>query len=91
MSKENETNSTAKAVPEKAKTVVYCGPTIPGQVKQYTVFNGGMPEALAEKAKQVPAINALCVPVSKFAATRTALQTADSAESIIFDSIQKMI
>lgn len=38
----------------EAGTLVYCGPTIPGVAKQFTSYQGGIPEALAAAQKQTP-------------------------------------
>lgn len=92
MSKENETTApTQAAAKTNKKPMVYCGPSIPGGPKQYTVFYGDVPQAITVLAKTAPAIMALYAPVSNLAAMRTALQTAGSAESVIFASVQKMI
>lgn len=48
--------------PAEAATVVYCGPTIPGVAKQFTVFQGGLPAPLAEAIKKTPAMGELIIP-----------------------------
>ena len=35
-------------------TVVYCGPTIPGVAKQFTIYNNGIPRTLAEEIVKTP-------------------------------------
>lgn len=79
-------NST-KATKVKAAVTgkqVYCGPTIHGVAKQYTVFENGLPAKLAELAEQKPVLKALIVPVSKFATTRERVERVGTAESILF-------
>lgn len=79
--------SSAKAIKAKAATTgkqVYCGPTIRGVAKQYTVFENGLPAKLAELAEQKPVFKALIVPVSKFATTRERVERVGTAESILF-------
>lgn len=79
--------SSAKAIKVKTATTgkqVYCGPTIRGIAKQYTVFENGLPAKLAELAEQKPVFKALIVPVSKFATTRERVERAGTAESILF-------
>ena len=43
----------------EAGTLVYCGPTIPGVAKQFTSYQGGIPEALAAAQKQTPVLGGL--------------------------------
>lgn len=50
---------------EKATTVVYCGPTIPGVAKHYTFYRGGVPDTLKAAQEQIPALGGLLVPLEK--------------------------
>ena len=61
---------------------VYCGPSVRGMARQYTVYaSGNTPAALDEFVK-------LLVPVERFAQTRKALETAGTAESILYNKIK---
>ncbi|MGL5435997.1 MAG: hypothetical protein ACRDBO_11440 [Lachnospiraceae bacterium] len=71
------------------KTVVYIGPSIPGIAKQGTVYNNGIPEPLADKAKEIPAISALIVPVERLAQVNAELAKAGSALSILFNKVKE--
>ena len=63
---------------------VYCGPSVRGVARQYTVYaSGNTPAAL-----QHPAAKNLLVPVERFAQTRKALETAGTAESILYNKIK---
>ena len=66
---------------KKAGPVVYCGPTVRGVAKQYTVFSGGIPEALEDFSERHPEVKALLVPVEQFAETRRKMETAGTAEA----------
>jgi hypothetical protein len=82
----------AKAV-EKSGTkergkVVYCGPTVRGVAKQYTVYAGGMPQELEEFIQKHPAAAALVVPVDRFAQTRKRMENAGTAEAILYRKIK---
>lgn len=70
---------------------VYCGPSIRGIAKQYTVFAGELPPALSEKAQAVPALASLIVPLERFADTRLALSNPESAEAAIYREALKKI
>lgn len=67
---------------------VYCGPTVRGVVKQYTVFAGGIPKALSDFIGKHPAAKALLVPVEHFARTRQQLGNPASAEAILYHKIE---
>ena len=86
------TNMERKAPPQPATkaigTVVYCGPSVKGVAKQYTVFHGGIPRALAEFADRHKAANAMIVPIEKFAEMRNRLETAGTAEARLYQKIK---
>jgi hypothetical protein len=73
---------------KEAESVVYCGPSIRGVARQYTVYTGAIPEALTEFIQSHPAAKALLVPTEKFAATRANLEKAGSAEAILYKTIK---
>ena len=96
MTKKQEQAAEAATAPEitgetEAKTehkppCVYCGR---GVARQYTVYaSGNTPAALDEFVKQHPAAKNLLVPVERFAQTRKALETAGTAESILYNKIK---
>lgn len=70
---------------------VYCGPSIKAIARQYTVFTGDVPEALAQFIQKNPAAGSLLVPVERFAETRRRLETAGTAESILYKKIKSKL
>ena len=87
---------------KKAGPVVYCGPTVRGVAKQYTVFSGGIPEAL-EDFIYSDKWNGLNVTIpykrevmqycdeiapEQFAETRRKMETAGTAEAILYHKIK---
>ena len=99
MTEEQKRAAEAATTPERtgeteAKTehktpCVYCGPSVRGVARQYTVYaSGNTPAALDEFVKQHPAAKNLLVPVERFAQTRKALETAGTAESILYNKIK---
>lgn len=78
---------TAQAA-EKTAPCVYCGPTVRGVVKQYTVFAGNIPEPLQAFIAQHPEAKALLVAVDRFAEVRKKMETAGTAESILYHKIK---
>ena len=74
-----------------AEKKVYCGPTIRGVARQYTVFEGGIPAKLEELAEGNAAIRSLIVPMDKFAATRMKVEKAGTAENILYNKVKKVL
>jgi len=83
-----EQSAKAAEDPEDSGSHVYCGPSIRGVARQYTVFNGGLPEHVKEFAEQHPLIKALTVPVDRFAEMRSKLETRGTAEALIFSKLK---
>lgn len=67
---------------------VYCGPSVRGVVRQYTVFTGEIPEMVADFIKEHPAASALIVPTERFAEVRKSLETRGTAEAILYKQIK---
>lgn len=77
------------ATEEKARSCAYCGPTVRGVARQFTVFSGeGMPDALREFQEQYPGIARLIVPVNDFAEMRKRVTTPGTAEYILCENIK---
>lgn len=83
-----KTKKNAKPVPV---AVVYCGPTLKGIVKQFTVFTNGLPTAVDELIAKNPVVGNLVIPVDELAAFRAELKTPGSAASVIFTEASKII
>lgn len=86
-----ETKAEAKVEETKAETKakVYCGPSVRGVVRQYTVFNGEVSELLKAFIEKHPLAESLLVDVDEFAETRKALGTKGSAQAILFEKLRK--
>ena len=52
------------------------------------MFSGGIPEALEEFSERHPEVKALLVPVEQFAETRRKMETAGTAEAILYHKIK---
>ncbi len=63
--------------------VAYIGPDIP-DVKQYTVFNNGLPAALVQRIADKPFFNSLIVPVTKLAQANVELAKEGSALNVLY-------
>lgn len=50
--------------------VVYCGPTLPGVARQYTVYHNGIPSSLAEALSDNPALRGLVLPLDRLPEAR---------------------
>lgn len=52
------------------QVVIYCGPTIAGVAKQYTVYKGALPTALIDAIAKAPVIGELIFPLEKLPEVR---------------------
>ena len=85
---ESATETTRTERENTSATQVYCGPTVRGVAKQYTVFHGGIPEALEAFIAIHPEAGELVVDMERFAETRKRLETAGTAEAILYGKIK---
>ena len=67
---------------------VYCGPSVRGVARQFTVYQGGIPDALKEFIKGHRAAKGLLVSVERFAQVRTRLETPGTGEYILFRKVR---
>ncbi len=67
---------------------VYCGPSVRGVARQYTVYNGGIPDVVKRFVMEHPAAKGLLVSVERFAQVRIKLETRGTAESILFNKVR---
>lgn len=73
---------------EKIKgTIIYCGPTIKGVVKQYASFTNGVPKKVQEYANSNKAVSRLLVPISEFIETKKNIVIKGTVENSSFNSI----
>lgn len=70
------------------KPCVYCGPSVRGVARQYTVYSGTVPEALVKFIEEHPAARGLMVSVESFAKTRSNLGKSGTAEAILYHKIK---
>lgn len=75
--------STAREV-----TRVYCGPSVRGVARQYTVYAGKIPEALELFMKLHPEARGLLVSAGEFARVRSNLGRSGTAEAILYQKIK---
>lgn len=74
---------------KKAGPLVYCGPTVKGVAKQFTVYTNGLPATLEKYMEEHPAAKALTVTMDRFATVRENLRKAGTAEAILFEKLMK--
>ncbi len=74
--------------PEESGLFVYCGPSIRGVARQYTVFNGGIPDYVRDFAEKHPIARTMIVPVERFAEMRTKLETKGTAEALLYGKLK---
>ncbi|MCM1295493.1 MAG: hypothetical protein NC311_08105 [Muribaculaceae bacterium] len=70
------------------KPCVYCGPSVRGVARQYTVYSGSIPEPLRAFIEEHPAARGLMVSVQSFAKTRSNLGKRGTAEAVLYEKIK---
>jgi len=70
---------------------VYCGPTVRGVARQYTTYQGGIPDELREFIQAHPTARGLLVSTAKFAGFRKRLDTPGTAEAILFKTVKSQL
>lgn len=85
-----QTEKTEARKPRARGAQVYCGPTVRGVAKQYTVYAGELPEELTAFIQKHPEAGALVVPVERFAETRRKLEQAGTAQAILCRKIKSI-
>ena len=70
---------------------VYCGPTVRGVARQYTTFQGGIPDALRDFIREHPEARGLIVSTAWFPAMRRRLDTTGTAEAKLYKRVKEQI
>lgn len=73
---------------QKEEPVIFLGPYIKGLVTPGTVFNNGLPPALEEAKKKIPAIGEVLIPISRAADARKQLEQKGSAINAFYKQIE---
>ncbi len=69
------------------KQSMYIGPTIPGIVKNSTIFIGELPDRLNKLTEELPCIKNLIVPIDKLTKAKQALFEQGSVENVSYNNI----
>lgn len=94
---QEEGTAPAKETPERdilagiQNPCVYCGPTVRGVARQYTTFQGGIPDALRDFIREHPEARQLIVSTAQFPAMRRRLDTAGTAEAKLYKRVKEQI
>ena len=70
---------------------VYCGPTVRGVARQYTTFQGGIPDALRDFIREHQEARQLIVSTAEFPAMRRRLDTPGTAEAKLYKRVKEQI
>ena len=70
---------------ERPAPVVYCGPTLPGIARQYTVYKDGIPPQLAAN----PFLHRLVLPLAKMPEARRQLREKSGVYYSLFAAAAK--
>jgi len=93
-----EATATAAAVKTVAdataaadEAMAYLGPDIKLVTVNGTVYTGGLPKALEDKIKELPALKGLIVPVSDLAAASVAIRTPGTALYNLYNAVSEKL
>lgn len=67
---------------------VYCGPSVQGVARQYTVYSAGVPEAVKDFIREHPSARGLLVSVERFPQVRRDLETPGTVEQTLFQNLR---
>lgn len=67
---------------------VYCGPTVRGVARQYTTYQGGIPDTLRDFIKEHPEARQLIVSTAQFPAMRRRLDTPGTEEAELYKAVK---
>ena len=70
---------------------VYCGPTVRGVARQYTTFQGGIPDALRDFIEDHRSARGLIVSTAQFPAMRRRLDTSGTEEAKLYKRVKEQI
>ena len=70
---------------------VYCGPTVRGVARQYTTYQGGIPDTLRDFIKEHPEARQLIVSTAQFPAYRRRLDTPGTAEAKLYKRVKEQV
>lgn len=74
---------------EPGATAVYCGPTLPGVAKQFTVYRDGLPAALEAAKRETPALGGLIVPLEELPEAMRQLRTGRGPMFTLYKAVQE--
>lgn len=79
-----------KTAAKKPSILVYCGPTIPHICERFSMFSA-VPEALNQKAQEVPLISNLILSISEFRDARQQIEGKRGPLYAVYLEVQKSI
>lgn len=72
----------------KKETKIYVGPTIPGVVKNNTVFNNGVDDRVTERIKQQPELKGLLIDINNLSDAQRQITLRKGAYYSLFSKIK---
>lgn len=81
------TKRTSKAA-GAAGTVVYCGPSIKGVVRQFTAYNNGIPEGLKAATEKNKVLAAMIVPLEELPEAMRQLRQKSGRIYTLYKAVQ---
>ncbi len=70
---------------------VYCGPSVKGVTRQYTTYQGGIPDALREFFQAHPEAMGLVTSTGEFPTMRRRLETPGTKEAQLYKAVKAVL
>ncbi|NCE63028.1 hypothetical protein D1159_00175 [Pseudoflavonifractor sp. 524-17] len=70
---------------------VYCGPSVRGVARQYTTYQGGIPDTLRKFIEEHRPARQLIVSTAQFPAMRRRLETPGTAEAKLYKRVKEQM
>lgn len=81
---------TSKMIERPAGSSVYCGPTIPGVAKQFTVYTGGIPVQLKKAIEKNPVLGSLVVALGNLPEVMGQLRQGAGTYFVLYRKAQEI-
>lgn len=77
----------SKKVNGKKETLVYCGPSFPGELDQYAIFKGKLPKHVQKHIKEYPIIKRLFVNIKEFPKFKLNVRFRGTKENQLYNKV----
>lgn len=77
-----------KVMKKEIKQIIYVGPTIPGVIKNNTIFNNGVGDRVTERIKQQPELRGLLIDINNLSDAQRQIALKKGAYYSLYSKIK---